>query len=104
MIKLNSEILESMDFYPQTKEDLEIDTPIASYKGFTIGLCIPNGGIVGVSFWCHESGRMFASPTELLSGFPGYGAKTEHIALAQAAIDAATIETGQLSLMEAIEP
>ena len=98
MLRLDADTLESLDFFPQEREDIAIDDPVASYKGFTIALCIPNGGILGVSFWDQELSQRYAKPTELLPDFPGYHAKGAHIALAEAAIDAATIETGQLSL------
>lgn len=97
--KLNPETLELLDFYPQTMEDVSTDEIVAAHKGFTIGLAIPNGGILGVSFWQAESGQAYAKPTELLPGFPGYNARQAHIDLAIAAIDAAMLMTGQTELL-----
>jgi len=88
-------------FVTDSWEYLEGDKVTCSYRGFSIALMIPNGGILGVSFWPGESGNGFSMPTECQESFPGYEATDEHIALAKAAIDEMLgPEPEQLSLVE----
>lgn len=83
-----AEIATQHGFVSDVWEFLEGDKVICSYRGFSIGLMIPNGGILGVSFWPGKQGNGFSMPTECMEDFPGYGATDKHIALAKAAIDA----------------
>lgn len=93
--------LESHGFISDQWEFLEGDKVVCSYRGFCIGLMIPNGGILGVSFWPSTCGNGFSKPTECLEDFPGYDATDEHIDLAKAAIDAILgSEPEQLLLVE----
>jgi len=97
-----AEIATQHGFRLDTWKFLGADDIACTYRGFSIGLMIPNGGIIGVSFWCGVNVNFngFSKLTEHLKTFPGYENKDGHVDLAKAAIDAILgPEPEQLSLL-----
>lgn len=91
--KLNPKALLGHGFTPEDFDEfVSNDRPVATHRGYTISLMIPNGGILGVSFYKSATGECYSRPTEGCDDFPGYQNGRGHIEMAIAAIDAATPE------------
>ena len=90
---LDPEVLEQQGFLPENFEDFAInDDPVARHCGYTITLSIPNGGILGVSFYKKATNECYSLLTEGVEGMPDYYDEDGHTALAKSAIDAAMPE------------
>ena len=79
------ETLYAQGFCQEEPEWAASDELACNYRGFKIGLMIPNGGILSVSF--SQGDMAFSIPTEFNDNLPGYDDKEGHIQLAKAAID-----------------
>lgn len=101
--KLDADILAEHGFYPDDFEEfVQWDMIAAKHCGYTISLCVPNGGILGVSFYKRATDESYSLPTEANNDLPGYYDKKGHIKLARKAIDAAmpAAIADQLELVE----
>lgn len=100
---LNAASLANHDFFPEDFEEFASnDTPVSRYRGYTIALSMPNGGILAVSIWKRSTQECYSNLTEGSENFPGYYNAEGHIELAKGAIDAATPEpiADQLCLLQ----
>lgn len=80
------EALNAQGFHQEEPTWAANDDFACNYRGFKVGLMIPNGGILSVSISQGETA--FSIPTEFDDNLPGYYDQDGHIQLAKAAIDA----------------
>lgn len=105
---LNPQVLDELGFCPESYDDFtQFDKPVGTHKVYTIALIIPDGCLMGVSFYSADKSECYSCPTieTDLAGSPDADDpelnKRNHIQWAKAAIDAAMPEPigEQLELM-----
>lgn len=90
MSHLDPGTMKRRGFIKQSADDVAGDELASLWAGaYEIALCIPNGGILGVSIRRRETNEYWSKPTEGTPDFPGYDNREGHVAIAEAAISKA---------------